>query len=490
MNLVDLGRCLDPRLLCECFNDSIQWPGGIRAHRVRVKRFMPRSKDRFDFEFELTLRASDTGKPTSVRIFGRVPCLSEAPASPLTDTPHQSPASSTFSGDPKGSAPLRLTAAGITGLHTHLDDLDMTVHSMDCDPELPQFQDCLNAEDIAARLAQVAPDLQPSTFNFQLSTFGWRCETLAFRPQRRFVIRYLPTDHTAKHPGFIVKGFADQRGRILHLRQRLLAEHLQRSTGDRIRVPRPLHYDDQLKLSFTERTEHAPVAACENSAETLAWRSARAIAAIHSAPLDDLPSADPQGQLDVLQRWCRVIARLKPEIADRAHAILESLNALLPTLDTPSPAPIHGDFYESQIITGPQHSVTILDLDTLALGDPATDIGNFLAHQWLWCLQHGHDSTRYDAIVNATLEAYAAAERPINHANLAYYWAASLFRVGAIHTFRYATSSYASAMWDRVNPILRTCGVGLTRSAGAMPKPGAMPKRSAGMFPPPPPDRS
>jgi hypothetical protein len=49
-------------------------------------------------------------------------------------------------------------------------------------------------------------------------------------------------------------------------------------------------------------------------------------------------------------------------------------------LAEPAPVqPIHGDFYGGQVLAGPG-PIGILDLDRVCAGDPAADVGNFVAH--------------------------------------------------------------------------------------------------------------
>ena len=45
----------------------------------------------------------------------------------------------------------------------------------------------------------------------------------------------------------------------------------------------------------------------------------------------------------------------------------------------PARTPIHRDFYYSQVLFN-QEQLTLIDFDLLALGDPAIDVANFMAH--------------------------------------------------------------------------------------------------------------
>lgn len=97
-------------------------------------------------------------------------------------------------------------------------------------------------------------------------------------------------------------------------------------------------------------------------------------------------------------------AALRPPLAARIRALLPALTALGTTLADRPLCGIHRDCYPDQILTSSypgvgakNHEVPItltwLDLDLYAHGDPALDCGNFLAHMTEHALRYYHDAT-------------------------------------------------------------------------------------------------
>ncbi len=79
-------------------------------------------------------------------------------------------------------------------------------------------------------------------------------------------------------------------------------------------------------------------------------------------------------------RWCEEIqpylASSKRRRLDEAQGALQTLASQIPVY---SPALIHRDFYPANVLWDGQR-IWVLDFDQLCLGDPALDVGHFLAH--------------------------------------------------------------------------------------------------------------
>lgn len=420
-----LRRCLDPGTVCGWLNRCIVWPGDIHVERVRIGRFHPGKGGAFDFEYEVHLgpAASTSGSP--VKLFGRLPRIEH-----VCEQQRRT---------------ARLSEQGLFDVLCDVDDVGMTVHSTDQDPKLAQMAECLDAERVLRRLGG------PGTAWIDRSV-AWRGTLMAYRAGRRFVVRYAPS--ASSRCGLVGKGFVDDRGSTLSRRQLRLAVHLRAATGDRVRVPRLVQYVPELKLTLAEWADTSLTGGPRSSAESWARCAGLALSAIHSADTSDLKRTDPGQPLDTVRRWLSLITAVRPDLAERAVGMVDMLQCSFDRVPPSQPVAIHGDFYESQLIVG-RRTVTVLDLDMLSVGDRCIDVGNYLAHQWLWCLRSGHGLDRYGTIVRAMLESYETSGQPVEESALAFQWGVSLFRVGAIHAFRCATSPHAAAVWDLVGPVLR-----------------------------------
>ncbi|MGH8503912.1 MAG: phosphotransferase, partial [Gammaproteobacteria bacterium] len=81
-------------------------------------------------------------------------------------------------------------------------------------------------------------------------------------------------------------------------------------------------------------------------------------------------------------KWLMAVAAgigdIGPRLAARAHALARALAdrlAAAPVADTP----VHGDFYADQVLVS-GNECAFLDFDRAGLSDPASDLGNFIAH--------------------------------------------------------------------------------------------------------------
>ena len=149
-----------------------------------------------------------------------------------------------------------------------------------------------------------------------------------------------------------------------------------------LRVPRPLLFVKELGLIVLEHfpgTGLRDVLRDGNATEALTlvggW-----LARLHAAvPLNGLRSASPDHELGKVRRWCDDIgSALTRADAGRLDLALKSMCDRASHLQY-EPVMIHKDFYYGNVLWDGER-VCVLDFDELALGDPALDLGHFLAH--------------------------------------------------------------------------------------------------------------
>ncbi len=110
-------------------------------------------------------------------------------------------------------------------------------------------------------------------------------------------------------------------------------------------------------------------------------------------------------QSRALQHVLPDIGRQVADLAQRAHDLLARGRYV--------PAPIHGDFYAKQVIASGER-VSILDLDRAAFGDPAMDLGLFVAHLERDVLRGSLSAERAADLSAALLAGYADARRDLD----------------------------------------------------------------------------
>ncbi len=248
-------------------------------------------------------------------------------------------------------------------------------------------------------------------------------ELLNHRPGKRCILRLQQND-TGR--SVVVRCLRPGEGRMtndLETLDALRQAGLRPGNPRRVQVPRPLGGNPALAAVAIEE-----IPAC-NLQEAVEWDEAHkariaatALAEFHALDLRPTRRYGVNEELTLLDRWVQLVTRLRPELRPAVTTAWEAVQAKLMALSPPLPALIHRDFYPKQVLyDGSQ--ITLLDFDTISLGDPALDLGNHLAHQQMSAI-HPADSDQASTIF---LETYAEA-RPLPDAKRIAAWrdAASL----------------------------------------------------------------
>jgi hypothetical protein len=192
-----------------------------------------------------------------------------------------------------------------------------------------------------------------------------RIRTLSYRPHRRAVL--LVTTPTAQ---VYVKAVRPASAREMH--HRLVTA---RSAG--LPTPRSLGWSDEGLLVL----------------EPLPGESLR-----NAVRRDGAPACDPSDLQRLLDRlpddladlprrpawsesarhYASVVALAAPQLRDRADALADRIESGL--ADGGSCVPVHGDFYEAQLLCQSGRVTGLFDIDTLGPGNRADDLGCLLGH--------------------------------------------------------------------------------------------------------------
>lgn len=175
----------------------------------------------------------------------------------------------------------------------------------------------------------------------------------------------------------------------------------------------------------------------------------RAVRALHAAviPPETAPHR-PVDEVAVTARW--VDHALAHRVLDRKHRAratgsLEVLRTDLGGMPVPSALGlVHRDLHDKQILVAGADDAGILDLDTLAVGDPALDLANLLVHLELRMLQ-GHCNA---AVAGAAGDAFAHGYGPDQalRARLPAYAGAARLRLACVYAFRPRWRNLASEL--------------------------------------------
>lgn len=158
-----------------------------------------------------------------------------------------------------------------------------------------------------------------------------------------------------------------------------------------------------------------------------------ALAELHLQSPKKLKTRTGQREAVSLLEVAEALAAICPNLSDRVTSLATRLAKCL--LDQAIGAQmIHGDFYAKQVLLqGDQ--VALIDLDAAMSGDPAADLGNFMAHQECYALSGRVPYQRLESDREALLKGYGSSEIQLDLRRVDLYTAIGLLRL-AVQPFR------------------------------------------------------
>ncbi|SDM82017.1 phosphotransferase [Actinomyces ruminicola] len=161
-----------------------------------------------------------------------------------------------------------------------------------------------------------------------------------------------------------------------------------------------------------------------------------------------LPEHTGADEAAVLRRWYRRaqdLGVLDP-VGAAPEALADAVAAVCARLAEPGEAPAasHRDLHDGQLLWDGS-TLSLLDLDTAALAEPALDLGNLAAH-----LDLAHAQGRFGAATHAQISLLLEdlGRDLADEYRLAVYYLASRIRLSFVHAFRPGTQEWLSA-WTR-----------------------------------------
>lgn len=403
---------------------EVRWPGGQPPREVHVERVWPVGDDALAVEWSFLLADGTRYSLHATPVEARDAHL--------------------------GSSREPVVRAGVLqGFRIELAGQGVAVHSMDLDGVMTQLPDCLDAVAMSDCLAPYRPHERQGVDGPQ----ALRVRPLAYRARRRATLRYRWGEQ-----GLIGKVFRDDRGESAAQRHFLLRDRLFHETGGRVTVPGPIGYLPELRmllLSWCQEPHERP--AGRSLTDDLS-ATMNALASLHWTSIEGLPAFSCNDETAIVERWASALvsANGNGECA---------LGRLIPVWRIQRPprqrcVTVHRDFYGRQVLLGDNHA-TLIDLDTLSHGDPAVDVGNFLAHRWLEAVQYAGDQAAncFEHQAREALVAYQAGGGKLKRGNLRWFWASALLRLGAVHALRTTTGRFAEALWTSAADLLGATSV-------------------------------
>jgi hypothetical protein len=277
-----------------------------------------------------------------------------------------------------------------------LEDCAVVVNVFPNDLKLPELQHLAEAVEREQALRELLPE-RPALWRSEL-----RC--LRYRPERRYVVELRAADGSRA----LLKSYT----RKAYIRGRHNA-HAFHSNG-LLRIARPLGCSDSRRLIAYEWLPGRllmELCVAPDLDRPAVLRTGAALAALHAQETDGLNVWTREAEAADLLSLASELGFVCPKLAHRADELGRRLAAHLAS----APAihcPIHGDFSANQVLVN-HDEVAIIDLDWACYGDPADDLGNFIAQVESLALRGEVSPGRVELVRDALLEGYTrAANRP------------------------------------------------------------------------------
>jgi hypothetical protein len=179
------------------------------------------------------------------------------------------------------------------------------------------------------------------------------------------------------------------------------------TSGDGISVPEPVGAVPALHMWLQRkvRGRGAGDLVMGRAVPDLSERIAEAAHKIHTNAVPTRRRHTVVDEMSALCRYLGEVSKLQPRWANRINGVLDGCAHLAGGIECGSPTAIHGDFYHDQVIVSDQR-IYVVDFDLYAVGDPALDVGNFVAHLTELALRTSGDPLRFVECENRLVERF------------------------------------------------------------------------------------
>jgi hypothetical protein len=268
------------------------------------------------------------------------------------------------------------------------------------------FLDCaLNCDEAAAALGRLR--LAGSKITVETARL------IQHKPARRAVIEYQVRIESLAGGSEIRTLVGKARAKGLDRKSfeltRQLAAEFEATEPDTVHIPRPFGVLPEFNMWLQEKVPGTRLTEflLAGDARTLGTRVARALHKIHCSRVAAPSEHTLNDELKILDRRLKDVSAAKPELAARIDALLARCHELVRSIPTPRPSPIHRDFHPGQVLVdGPR--LWLLDFDLFSTGDPAVDVGNFIAHITELSVRHFGDDRHLATVEQAVEDEYIA----------------------------------------------------------------------------------
>jgi tRNA A-37 threonylcarbamoyl transferase component Bud32 len=232
---------------------------------------------------------------------------------------------------------------------------------------------------------EIAPLLARNSFDGDI-TPSHRClemQVLHYRPHARCVLRYTIASLQETSPTEVIGKVYPQGPKAAQAGRALNTLRLQGAACGVI-IPRLLEIMNEGNMLLMERVSGTSMEQVlgETGIQVRATESTRlaavALSALHGCQLESQEVRSLESELGQVRKHTARLNLVAREVALQADEILNQIEPLALRVGAGPLSVIHGDYKPSQLLMD-KDQVAMVDFDRACLGDPAIDVGNFMA---------------------------------------------------------------------------------------------------------------
>ena len=250
------------------------------------------------------------------------------------------------------------------------------------DKTMPYIEAMLEPSSMQKRLSEVL-DRELELLDLKL---------LRHKKGKRCLIQYDLKDKVGNKLSILAKARAKGLDQRSYITQKHLGQQgFEATSPDNISVPEVLGTLPEFHVFLQEKVpgENLGALLAKPDSQEYMTKVAAALAKLHSSAVETGRSHTLDDELEILEDRLEKASELLPAYKTRIGNVMLGCEVLANRLSVLPPHTLHRDFYQDQILISDKR-LYLLDFDLMALGNPALDVGNFLAHLTEYAIRLGN----------------------------------------------------------------------------------------------------
>jgi aminoglycoside phosphotransferase (APT) family kinase protein len=255
-----------------------------------------------------------------------------------------------------------------------------------------------------------------------------------YKPQRRCLIEYDLVINGGGGASSAITLLGKARAKATDeatfaLTRQLWQSAFDKHAADGVHIPEPIGLIPAFHMYLQEKVDGRLV--CDllpgTAGPWLARRVAVALLKLHASDVSPPRQYTMENELNILRTRLRLVAHSHPHWAERVERVVAACERLAASFTPNEPKPVHRDFYPGQVLIHGE-TITLLDFDLTAWGDPALDVGNYLAHVTELSLRVARDAAAFREHESAFESHYRDGQPGVSSKSIVIYTTLSLAR--------------------------------------------------------------